>query len=410
MIPRNITNRLLESLSDTPVVFLNGARQTGKSTLVKMLAEKAHPARYLTLDDATVLAAATADPAGFVGGLEGPVIIDEVQREPRLFLAIKAEVDRSRKPGRFLLTGSANVLLLPRLAETLVGRMEILTLWPFSQGEIDGVREEFIDALFAGQAAGSLGAPGTKEDLVGRVRRGGFPEAVARESDARRKAWFESYVIAILQRDVRDLANVERLSEMPRLMSLLAARAGKLLNTAELARSLGFPLSTLRRYLTLLETTFLLRYLPPWTANLGKRVVKSPKVFLCDTGLLSHLLGIDAGRDTAPDLVGALLESFVVMEIQKQVTWSDLRPKLFHFRAQTGQEVDFVLEDAGGGVVAIEVKAASTVGEKDFRGLRFLKEKLGPRFRGGTVLYTGRETVPFAPDLHALPVWRLWQA
>jgi predicted AAA+ superfamily ATPase len=410
MYRRNIADQFGEALADSPVVLLNGARQTGKSTLVRSGMIAGFSGRYLTLDDAGVLAAAGTDPVGFLAGLGRPVVLDEVQRVPGLFLAIKAEVDRDRRPGSYLLTGSANVLLLPRLSESLVGRMEVHTLWPLSQGEVEGVREGFVDAAFSG------GVPPVSLEVEDplrtfeRVLRGGFPEVVGRESPARRRAWFDSYVTTILQRDVRDLANIERLAQMPRLLSLLAARAAALLNYSELSRSTAMPQSTLKRYMALLETTFLVDTLPAWSGNLGKRLVKSPKLILCDTGLAAHLQGVEVRRLSAePGLAGPLLENFVAMELKKQVTWSEVRPDIFHFRTQSGQEVDLVLEDAAGRLVAIEVKGAATVGARDFRSLRALAEATGDRFVRGIVLYTGRETVPFGERLFALPVSSLWR-
>ena len=409
MIRRNISTALQEALGDNPVVLLHGARQTGKSTLAQWLASGEHPARYLTLDDAAVLAAARGDPAGFIAGLEGPVVLDEIQRAPDLFLAIKAAVDRDRGPGRFLLTGSANVMLLPQLSESLAGRMEVLTLWPLSQGEIEGVKEGFIDAVFSDSLPVKIKNQENLSELIARLLRGGYPVVHGRISEARQKAWFGSYVTTILQRDVRDLANIEGITALPRLLSLLAARATSLLNLSELSRSIAMPQTTLKRYLALLEATFLIQTRPAWSSNLGKRLVKAPKLVLCDTGLMSHLLGSSKKQLTADtNLLGPLMENFVVMELQKQAAWSQVQPRLFHFRTQTGQEVDLVLEDSAGHVVGIEVKVAATVSTQDFKGLRALAELTGRRFHRGVVLYTGTESVPFGPRLHALPVSALW--
>ncbi|MBN1477329.1 ATP-binding protein [Candidatus Sumerlaeota bacterium] len=410
MFQRNITSRMLAALGDNPVVMLHGARQTGKTTLVRTLAESEHRARYMTFDDAGVLAAAESDPAGFLAGLGGPVILDEVQRAPGLFLPLKAEVDRDRRPGRFLLTGSAHALLLPRLADSLAGRMEVLTLRPISQGEREGVTEGFIDALFAKRLPPLHPESSSSVSLESRVLAGGFPEVLTRRDRARRRAWFGSYITALLQRDVRDLAAVERLAEFPRLLSLLATRSGSLINFASLAGDAGIPQSTLKRYVALLEAIFLVEFLPPWFANIGKRLVKSPKIYLSDSGLMAHLLGLSAERIAEDrNLLGPLLETFVVSELRKQTAWCRAQPQLHHCRTQRGHEVDIVLEDHRGQLVGIEVKASATVSADDFRVLRDLSEALGPRFHRGVVLHTGQETIPFGKGLNALPIGALWR-
>lgn len=410
MIQRHLISAILAALKDTPVILLIGARQSGKSTLATWVATEKHPARYLTLDNASVLTSAQADPTGFVGGLEGPVVLDEVQRVPELFLAIKASVDRDRRPGRFLLTGSANVLLLPRLSESLAGRMEILTLWPLSQGEIEGVREGFIDAVFAR----TLPALATQTEgwsgLVRRMLRGGYPEVLARDTTDRRRAWFGSYVTTILDRDVRDISGIEGLTAMPALLTLLATRSTALLNYADLSRGLGMPQSTLKRYMALLETTFLVQTVRAWHSNLGKRLLKTPKAVLTDSGLMAHLLSLSHERlAERRDLAGPLVETFVLMELRKQATWSERQPHILHFRTQAGQEVDIVLEDPGGKIVGIEVKASATIGPEDFKGLRALSQIAGKRFHRGIVLYDGAESLPFGPGLQAMPISALWR-
>ncbi len=400
----------LAALQDTPVVFLQGPRQAGKTTLTEQLRAQGYEAGYVTLDDAVTLKAALDDPDGFVAGLPPQVVLDEVQRAPELFRTIKASVDRRRKPGRFLLTGSAQALVLPKASESLAGRMEVLTLWPFSQGEIEGREEGFIDACFAPEfQARKLKAEGWPA-LAARIARGGFPEVVARVSDARRRAWFEAYVKTLLERDVRELANVAGLRDLPVLLRLAAARAMGLLNFADLARDAVMPTTTLARYWAMFEATFLLQSLRPWSANLGKRLVKAPKVAFGDSGLLCHLLGLDAARLQGNDLMaGAALESFVAGELTRQCGWSETRPALFHFRTHGQQEVDFVLEDARGRLVGIEVKKTASPGGSDFKGLRHLQEATGKRFVRGVLLYTGTESVAFGRELYALPVSALWQ-
>ena len=409
MIQRHITTNLLAALADTPVVLLNGARQTGKSTLVQSLLKGPHPARYFTLDDVSVLAAARNDPVGFLASQKGAVVIDEVQRAPELFMAIKTEVDRDRRPGRFLLTGSTNVMLLPTLSDSLAGRMEVLTLWPFSQGELAGRFETFVDSVFANAPLAYTPPTEAREGFFGRIIRGGYPEAVSRMADSRRRAWFGSYLTTILHRDVRDLANIEGLTVMPQLLALLATRATNLLNYAEISRTAAIPQSTLKRYMTLLEATYLIRHFPSWSGNLGKRLVKTAKLIMSDTGLMANQLGVNTERMLTDVIRGPLLENFVAMELCKQVAWSQTIPRLFHYRTPAGHEVDVVLEDAAGRVVGVEVKASSRVTSADFAGLRHLAEVTGKRFVRGVVLYTGGQDIPFAKNLSALPIDSLWR-
>ena len=419
MYRRLLTKPLTDALVDSPVVLVNGARQTGKTTLVQSLAAQ-RPATYLTLDDIGVLSAARSDPQGFLAGLSGPVVLDEVQHAPGLFPALKAAVDKQRTPGRFLLTGSANVLLLPKLSESLAGRMEVLTLWPLAQAELvpaehagaagNLVDALFSDALFAERMPAGQDLPATEPaDLIRRLLGGGYPEPLARSSPERRRAWFNSYLTTILQRDVRDIANIEGLTDLPRLLALLASRTSSLLNQADVSRASGLPYTTLLRYLALLEATFLVQMLPPWSSNLGQRLVKAPKVTLCDTGLAASLLGLDGERLTGDGAMrGQLLETFVTMEMRKQAGWSRTQPGLFHWRTAAQQEVDLLLEDAAGRLVGIEVKASGTASASDFKGLKALAEATGSRFLRGVVLYSGNQTVPFGERLHALPLSALW--
>lgn len=409
MFPRHIEALLTEALADTPVVLLNGARQTGKSTLVQSMAA-AGGRRYLTLDDRVVLAAAKADPTGFVAAQTGPVVLDEIQRAPELFLDIKAAVDRDRAPGRFLLTGSANVLLLPTLADSLAGRMEILTLWPLSGGEVAGdARFNRADGLVADDLAARRIPVCDRALLVERLLQGGFPEALARGSAKRRLAWFESYLQTILQRDVRELANLEQLTEVPHLLQLLAARSASLLNQAELSRASRLTQTTLKRYLSLLETLFLTVRVPAWARNPGKRLVKSPKVFLPDSGLLSMLMDYSSDKLLAlPGLPGHLVETFVACELLKHLAFSARGMHLWHYRTQSDIEVDFVLEDRAGRLTGIEVKASASVDGSDFKGLRHLQETESAVFNRGIVFYSGREVVAFSERLFAIPLSYWW--
>jgi uncharacterized protein len=407
VIRRHIESIIKHAMSDTPVVLLNGARQTGKTTLAQALAEQTG-AQYFTLDDAATLGLVAGDPTGFIRNLKGPVVIDEIHKAQELFPAIKLTVDRVRQPGRFLLTGSANILTLPRLSESLAGRMEIIPLFPLSAGELAGHGEGFISLLFDG-IIGQSRLRRDKADLAETLERGGYPEALQRSSNERRSAWFGSYISTILQRDVRDLAQVDGLHALPNLLKLLAARGSGLLNMSDVGRDAGLPHSTLTRYLALLETVFLVQRLPAWSHNLGQRLVKAPKVHLIDSGLACHLLGADAARVKGDrPLLGRLLESYVVAELRKQISWAAPGMGLYHYRTATGSEVDVVLEDRGGNICGVEVKASATVGPSDFAALKALQEQLPKKFRTGVVLYSGDQIVPFGDNLWLMPVSTLW--
>ena len=409
MYTRILARPLLDALSDTPVVLINGARQTGKTTLAQSVSQDKDARAYVNLDDAGVLSAAKGDPVGFIAGQNGPVIIDEVQRAPELFPAIKVSVDRNRQSGRFLLTGSANVLLLPRLSESLAGRMEILTLWPLSQSEIAGRETNIIDSLFGERIMVSGMPEFSREALLSMLIEGGYPEPHARASAARRRAGFSSYVTTVLQRDVRDIASIDGLITLPRLVYLLASRTSSLLNLSDVSRTIDIPYATLSRYMNLLQATYLVHLLPPWSSNLGARLVKSPKVLLNDTGLIAGILALNPTR-LAQDgvLLGGLLETFIATELLKQLGGSSTQASLFHYRTLTGHEVDLLLEDAGGRLVAIEVKASSTVTSSDFKGIRALQQAAEGRFHRGVILYAGRDVIPFGENLHAVPLTALW--
>jgi uncharacterized protein len=408
MFERSLATELDAALADTPVALIVGPRQSGKSTLVKALVEGRRDADYRTLDDTLTLGSAKSDPAGFVASAGGGLlIVDEVQRAPELLLEIKASVDRDRRPGRFVLTGSADVLMLPRVSETLAGRMEVLRLWPLSQAEIEGSRGGLVEALLAGdpQRVAAGAGPVERDDLMRRIAAGGFPEAVARRG-ARRERWFASYVDTVVQREVRDLANVDRLAELPRLLLTLAARASGTVNYSALSRDLGLPQTTLKRYVALLESTFLIKTLPAWYRNIGQRLVKSPKLAIVDSGLMLHQLGIEGGIPDAA--IGPLVENFVAMELVKQADVTPRRPGVLHFRTSAGTEVDALLERRDGRVAGIEVKAAATVTQQDLRGLRALEAKLGDDFLCGVVLYGGADVRQLTQRLWALPLSALW--
>lgn len=402
---RNIKKKLEEALSRSPVVLLIGARQTGKTTLMKQIAEE-KGYDYLTFDDLSVLAAAESDVQGFIKNLPKPIILDEVQRVPEIFLAIKKEVDDNRAPGLFCLTGSANPLLIPRLSDSLVGRMEILELFPLSQGELLNQEEVFIDHLFNDQDFGNKLT--TREDLHRKIIIGGYP-LVQNVTQEERDAWFNSYITTILYREVKDLTNIAGLSEFTRLLRLLAIRISTLLNISELSRSSGIASTTLTRYLSLLQAIFILYLQLPWSSNLSKRLIKSPKVSLIDSGLISFLLNIEIYKNISPLIpMGNILENFVLNELKKQASWCKTKVNLYHFRTTTGIEVDIILEDKKGEVIAIEVKHSDTISVRDFKGIKHLKEGLKDKFKQGIVLYTGSQIIPFSNGLKAIPVNALW--
>ncbi|WP_367718819.1 ATP-binding protein [Nitratireductor sp. GISD-1A_MAKvit] len=405
MFKRFVERQAEEALSDTPVVLIVGPRRAGKTTLVRKMGEAGRS--YITLDDQTVLDAAQSDPAGFIRGLD-KAIIDEIQRAPDLLLAIKKTVDEDYRPGRFLLTGSANVLTLPRVADSLAGRMETLQMLPLAQAEIEGRSPEFLERLFAGKLESQPKAI-VGDDLVHLVLRGGFPEAIARESERRRQDWARSYLTSILTRDLRDIADVEKLTELPKFVRLLAEHSGQLVNYSQLGAGINVSHKTGQRYVGLLEQVFLIATVQPWFTNALKRIVKTPKLHFLDSGLLASARGLTVDRVKADrGAFGGPLESFVFSEVLKLMTASDLRLTPYHFRDRDMREVDIVLERDDGKIAAIEVKASATVKAGDFAGLRALAEACGDRFAFGAVLYDNTDVVPFGDRLAAAPLSSLW--
>lgn len=404
MLRRHIEHLLKQAVAGNPVVLVNGARQVGKSTLAQTFVPEE---RYLTLDDATLLAAAQTDPAAFLGRHEKLIVIDEIQRVPELLLAIKASVDRNRRPGRFLLTGSTNVLFVPRVADALVGRMEIVTLWPLSQGEVIGRREHFLDAVRRARLPDDPAAV-TIHEMAERIVRGGYP-GVYTWPERRRAAWLRSYMTGVLERDVRELSTAEAITALPRLVTLLATRAATLVNLADVSRTTGIPHTTLQRYRALLERTFLVHPIPGWGRNLGARVLKTSKLVFGDTGLATALLHLSAARLPTEPICGPLLENFVILELRKQASWHEEQPQLYHFRTPKGIEVDIVVELEGGDVVGVEVTQSQTVTGSDFRGLNELSKLAGKRFLVGIVLYLGRRVVSFGKNLYAVPMAAIWE-
>ncbi len=409
MYKRYLQGPITEALADTPVILLNGARQTGKSTLCgQLLSEGVFAGEIVTLDDPTALEAARRDPLAFLEGLDSSLIIDEVQRAPELLLSIKKLVDRDRKHRRLILTGSADVLTLPKVADSLAGRMEILALWPLAQNEILGTPSTFIDRLLSPEAEFSH-SDHTWEDLVRLMTTGGYPEAVLRSTSSRRSRWFDSYLTSILQKDIRDLANIEGLTQLPTILQLIATRIGSTVNFSDIARLSQVKHTTLLRYVALIEHIFIIVKIPAWTPNAEGQFVKSPKVYLNDAGLLCYLRGDDI-ESLSKDRIGAgsVLENFVVMEILKQLSWSGHALKPCHFSIHKSHEVDLVLINRKSQIYGIEIKAAASLKSSDFNGLRHLAALSKSKFQKGVVLYTGEMTIPFGDNLYAVPVSAVW--
>ena len=404
-VQRFAARRVATALTDTPVVMLIGPRQCGKTTLVQQFADKDR--EYVTLDDDTVLEAARNDPAGFVRGFD-LVTIDEVQRAPELLRAIKRSVDNDRRAGRFLLTGSANILTLPQVSESLAGRMEIVNLMPISRAETLGKLPSFLKEAFNGK----LVKPGPDiegDQLVHPVLVGGYPEMLRREDFRRRQAWARDYVKAIVQRDVRDIAEVEKLDQLPRLLQALAHQSGQLTNFTQIGGQIGMDDKTTRKYTGILEQLFLVQRVSPWFRNELKRLIKTPKLHFVDSGLLATLLALTT-EQIAKDrsTFGALLETFVFAEVMKQITWSDEGYTLHHYRDKDQDEIDIVVEDEHGALVGVEVKASATVHASDFKGIMKLLDICGDDLKLGIVMYDGTKVVPFGDRLFAAPISCLW--
>ena len=403
---RFIEPSLREALLDTPVVLIHGSRQCGKTTLALAVGEPLGY-HYISLDDDNQLQAAKADPVGFVQSLPELTILDEIQRAPELFTSIKASVDRNRKPGRFILTGSANVLLLPQLADSLAGRMEIIHLRPLARCEITGEKPAFFDQLFGadfGSDSNQNAYPRLGDSLADSICQGGYPAAIARDSAKRRSAWYRDYITTIIQRDVQDVASIRNLDVLPRLLALAASQTARLFNSTDLASPFALSRPTIREYLTVLEQIFLIEQLQPWHANRLSRLIKTPKVHLTDTGLACALLGVNSQtlwQDKS--LLGQLLETFIHQELRKYASWHNEPLSFFHFRNKDMVEVDIIVEQ-GRQLAGIEIKAAATVTQVDFKGLKKLQDLCGEQFAAGVVLYDGENILPFGERLFAVPI------
>lgn len=409
-------------------MLIVGPRQVGKSTLGQQVARSTElgaegagtfqtspsrqhlPENYLTLDDPTILSAVLADPSGFLTSQDPArvTVIDEVQRAPGLLLAIKADVDANRQPGRFLLTGSANVLQLPRLSESLAGRMEPLQLWSLAQTEIARTDARFLDHVF-GPSLPLWSPEDSRGAILSRAYRGGFPEVLARETAVRRRAWFASYLTTVIQREVRDISNISDPVGLHSMLELIAARSSGPLNMQSIATPLKIAHKTATRYIDLLEAVFLIVRIPAWSNSVDVRTAKAPKALVTDSGLLAHLLRIDEASNVVSDVdLGILVETFVGTELLKYCSWADPGYALSYWRNATGAEVDYVLQDPAGRVVAIEVKAATSVTADDFKHLRVFAER-ERNVQRAVVLYAGMRTLPFGEQFYAVPISALWR-
>lgn len=406
MYPRYAESYIRTALRDTRVVAISGPRQSGKTTLARRFVRQ--KLEFFTLDNQSTLAAAKSDPVAFISGLDRAVI-DEVQRAPDLILAIKRSVDEDSRPGRFLLTGSANLLTIATVRESLAGRVEIIPLYPLSRSEQRRAkRPQFIPKAFRNQVPQPRDSL-SPEQLLQLVSTGGYPDAIKRRTERRRQDWYRAYIDSIVERDLPEIANLSKSGHIPRVLEIAARFAGQLTNLSEIGRNAGLDHKTAEHYLRVLEQLYLIQRVQPWFRNELSRIVKTPKLHFIDSGLLTAMRGYSAARMRADrQLLGPILEGFVFSDLLKQSSWTDERVSVFHYRDRDKLEVDFVLENAAGQVVGIEVKAAASVTSQDFAGLRRLASAAGAAFVQGILLYSGEQTLSYAENLRAVPLPALW--
>lgn len=406
--PRHAEARLREAMEDSPVTLVEGPRQCGKTTLAQAVCQPAGY-DYISFDDEVMRRAVEADPTGFVNGLPERVILDEVQRVPKLFSAIKLAVDRNRQAGRFVLTGSVKVLQVPEVTDSLAGRMAIIQLRPLAQTELSGVSPGFLDALFSADFKRRQGEP-AGAPLLSRIVAGGYPAAHQRADEQRRLAWHSDYIETLTQRDAPDLAAIRSPEILSRLLALAAAQTAQLVNVNKLASSFKLSRNAIQDYLALLSKMFLLEQTPAWHSNRLKRLVKTPKLHIGDTGLACALMNMNspALAHDSP-LLGHVLETFVFQELRRQASGDRQPHAFFHFREKDGAEVDIVIQRGATALAGVEVKAAATVNDADLRGLRKLKAATGERFAAGALLYNGERCLSFGPGIYAVPLSALWE-
>lgn len=400
-----------EALADTRVVGVVGPRQAGKSTLVLDVVRTTPSAFYVTLDDPDTRRAADADPAGFVSGRPGLLAIDEVQRAPELLLSIKAVVDRDPRPGRFLITGSSQLSANRAVSETLAGRIERLTLWPFTQDELGHRRSRFLDLLIQGDLPEQFTSHLTKRDYLARVLAGGYPEAVSRDG-RRRSAWFAAYVQTVIEREAPGVSASPRTADLPRLLRLIAARHAGLLNVADLSADAQLPRTSVQRYLDVLEAVFLTIRIPAWSPNLNQREIRAPKVLVTDPGLAAFLRRAEVESLARPELArgadGPLIEGFAITELLRQAEWAEHRTELSHYRDRMSMEIDLIVESRGR-VAAVEIKAGASADSRAIVNLSRLRDRLGDRFAAGLILHTGPSGMRLSDRLFSLPLAALWE-
>lgn len=409
MYNRLITQHLVNSLQDTPVLIVVGARQVGKSTLLKNLLPI--KTTYVTLDDISTLSAARTDPGAFLSMHKSKtVVIDEAQLAPELMRTIKKVVDENRESGRFILSGSADIMTLPKLSESLAGRSEIFYMYPLSRSEILGKSGIFIDSIFATDFQLNQHTDCDFSHLANILYYGGYPEVLERKIE-RVSPWFKSYITAIIQRDMRNVSHISDITSIQKILELLARRSGNLLNVSDISRLSGVKNTTLQRYLSILETVFFIYRNKPWHKTIDAKLTKSPKVYMNDTGMLCYLLGIslDDLIYKKSSFTEAIVENFVFNELQKQISWSHTKPDMYHFRTTNGEEVDIILESRNNKKIGIEIKSASSVTANDFEGLKKLQSIIHDDFHRGIVLYAGNDIIQFASNMFAIPITCIYE-
>jgi len=411
MFPRSIRPIVVEALDDSRIVFIAGARQVGKTTLASSIITDERPMRFFTLDDRATREAALSDPAGFVAGMNGPAFIDEIHRAPDLLLELKKAVDPPRgdtSPGRFLITGSANILASKKIQDALTGRIDRVRMWPLSQSEIQGGSINIVDELLAGRAPQVTGAVVGHQAFVPIVATGGYPEAGLRGSGRPRSRWFSNYIETTIDRDLKEIADAQRIGDMGRLLRLLATQSANLVNYSKIARRLEMDHKTAQHYTTILEQMFLVHRLSAWRPGLGAREATTQKVYITDAAMLAYLLGASEARiDTDDQVTGKICETFVMTEVMKHASWALEQVRIYHYQ-RPNADIDLIIENQRGDIAAIEVKAAATLTEDDWQTIAKLRDARPDRFAAGIVIYSGEQTVPLGDRLWAVPYAGLW--